>query len=113
MASRPNPIARDYLEDANYRAQLHNRIEQGVLAPSAGIAGGWISYLMENSEATRAFTEHVEAVVTVVFVDGSKVDMQLRVGQQPAYMKGSARDATGGLLDGDGQSNTARTNAVH
>lgn len=50
-------------------------------------------YLMENDVAARAFTDHVETVVTVLFDDGSKVDVRFEVGRPPAYVKGTARDA--------------------
>ncbi len=39
IRSRPNPSARDYLADANYRAQLHDRVEQEGLASIPGTVG--------------------------------------------------------------------------
>lgn len=99
IRTQPNPSARDYLADANYRAQLHDHIEQEGLASIPGAVGEVMPYLMENDVVTRAFTDHVEAVVTVVFDDGSRIDVRFAVGRQPMYMKGSARDAAGGRLD--------------
>ncbi|HEY6943246.1 hypothetical protein, partial [Dokdonella sp.] len=75
IRTQPNPSARDYLADANYRAQLHDRIEQEGLASIPGTVGEVMPYLMENDVVARAFTDHVETVVTVVFDDGSKVDV--------------------------------------
>lgn len=93
IRTQPNPSARDYLADANYRAQLHDHIEQEGLASIPGPVGEVMPYLMENDVVSRAFTDHVETVVTLVFDDGSKVDVRFEVGRPPVYVKGSARDA--------------------
>ncbi|MGN6521160.1 MAG: hypothetical protein ACTHK2_17255 [Dokdonella sp.] len=39
IRTQPNPSARDYVADANYRAQLLDRIEQDGLASVPGVAG--------------------------------------------------------------------------
>lgn len=93
IRTRPNPSARDYLADANYRGQLHDRIEQEGLASIPGTVGEVMPYLMENDVVSRAFADHVEAAVTVLFDDESKVDVRFEVGRPPAYVKGTARDA--------------------
>jgi len=98
IRTRPNPSAHDYLADANYRAQLHDRIVQEGLASIPGVVGEVMPYLMENDVVARAFTDHVETVVTVLFDDGSKVDVRFEIGRPPAYVKGSARDATNARL---------------
>lgn len=98
----PNPSAHDYLMDGNYRAQLNDGLQDhGLEYANNGILDGLFEFLRAHADAALQFTSGVNATITVIFNDGSKLKVKLTLDKPPAYEKGSARDSTGQLLPDD------------
>lgn len=94
IPTRPHPTARDYLGDGNYRAQLHDRLEAGGWSSGDSKIDSYVGYLREHADVARMFTDS-QATLTVVFEDGSRVNVALNPDMPAQYVKGSARDSSG------------------
>jgi hypothetical protein len=102
IPSVPNPTAHDYAGDSNYRSQLNDILQvDGMLHIGSTPIRGFIEYLKAHADAALSFTDSVATVITVVFDDGSKARVKVKLDDPAEYIKGSARDSTGQALPDD------------
>jgi hypothetical protein len=99
--------AHDYVTNANYRAQLNDKLDQYALDFALGTPiVAPMQYILAHADAALGFSTGVMIVVTVTYPDGTHFKIDIKLVGAPEYEQGSARDDTGQLIpDADVQGN--------
>ena len=91
--------AHDYVTNANYRAQLNDKLDEYALDFALGapvIAP--MQYILAHADAALGFSTGVMIVATVTYPDGTSFKIDIKLIGAPEYEQHSARDDTGQLI---------------
>lgn len=93
------PTASDYVTDGNLRGMLNDKLRnEALLRTNSNTLVVALAYVAAHADTALNFTDQLSISVKVVFVDGSKVEVKLKIQDPPEYVKGSARDDTGQVV---------------
>jgi hypothetical protein len=100
--------AYDFVTNANYRAQLEDKLDESALDFAIGspiVAP--MAYIFAHTDAVLGFSTGLVMVVTVIYPDGSSLKIDIHIdGTSPYYEPRSARDSTGQVIpDSDASTN--------
>jgi hypothetical protein len=101
------PTANDYVTDVNLRGQLNDHLDEAGMSHAISPIAAFLEYVMAHGDAAVQFTDNLSITVTVLFVNDSKVKVELRLNHPARYVAGTARDDTGQVIPDANSSNNA------